>query len=84
MNKVEAYNILTLEMESISSNTNEYLEGKIGKEIKLDRSTDNGKLYSCSIKVSRKKESVYLLEGSIHDNNAVKFVLLEESVVIDK
>jgi len=84
MNKSEAYEVLINEMKSIADMSAAEIYESIGKTIENDVLSESGILYTVDIKVTKKENNEYAINGNVHNNSSYKYQLLEEILVIEK
>ncbi len=75
--------MLITEMKSVSNRPTEALLKLVGGSLETEFSTESGRRYSLSIRITEKGDRTYLLEGNIHENNSFKYDLLEESLIVE-
>jgi len=84
MNKSESYELLIGEMKSISDLAKTEIDEYINKTIESNVSSENGTLYTVEIKVTKKENNTYTVNGTVHNNSSYKYELLEETLVVEK
>lgn len=78
MDRVEAYNLLTEEMEKLAQLPPDRLTAMCGNVVETERHGTGGVLYSVALNVEGKMSEQFVIAGSIHDNSGYQFSLLEE------
>lgn len=83
MDRSEAYNLLSEEMNKLALLPPDQLTGLCDNTVEIDRNGPTGTLYRVEMDIEQTGDTQFAVIGWIHDNSAYRFSLLEERLEFD-